>query len=80
MKKENVKPEYIYEIVGQYLKNVEGINEIVIKDSILKSVNEDKITVRIKNMINIQKHQKFFLLLLMAIYIVLHTAPLMVSI
>ena len=60
MKKENVKPEFIYEIVGKYLKNVEGINEIVIKDSILKSVNEDKITARVKNMINIQKTPEIF--------------------
>ena len=60
LKREGVESQTIYSIIDQYLTNVEGIDRIVIKDSILVSNKEDKITLRLKNMINKHKTPEVF--------------------
>ena len=60
LKKEDIEPDAIYNIVRQYLKNVEGIEDIVIKDSILQNDSKDKIALRLKNMINIEQTPEIF--------------------
>ena len=52
LKKANIELDQIYNIVEKYLSNVEGIDGVAIKDKIMASFEEDKITQRIKNMIN----------------------------
>ena len=60
MKTENISADTVYNIVSQYLLNVEGIEKMIIKDSILASNSSDKITKRLKNMINIHKTPEIF--------------------
>ena len=60
MKTENISTDIVYKTVSQYLLNVEGIEKVIIKDSILASNSNDKITLRLKNMINIQKTPEIF--------------------
>ena len=49
---ELIKPENIYQIVDKYLTSVVGIEKVVMKDSILAIEDDDKITRRLKNMID----------------------------
>ena len=58
--KAGVDPSLIYEIVDQYLTNVEGINKVVFKDSIMLDNSKDKVKLRLKNMINSDKTPEFF--------------------
>ena len=60
MKTENISVDTVYNIVSQYLLNVEGIEKMIIKDSILASNSSDKMTKRLKNMINIHKTPEIF--------------------
>ena len=60
LKKANLRPDHIYEIVKKYLTNVVGVERVVIKDDILKSKDKDKITLRLKNMIHIEKTPEIF--------------------
>jgi len=63
LKKSNVKFSDIFEIIEKYLMRVEGIEKVLLKDSILKSNKEDKITVRLKNMLHNHKSADIFPLL-----------------
>jgi len=60
LKKTGLKPEAIYNIVEQYLTVVDGIEKMVIKDNILNSSSNDKITRRLKNMIHPRKTPEIF--------------------
>ena len=60
IKKANIEVDQIYNIVERYLTDVEGIDGVAIKDKILKSSKEDKLTQRIKNMINEEKTPEIF--------------------
>ena len=60
IKKANIEVEQIYNIVERYLTDVEGIDGVAIKDKILNSSKEDKLTQRIKNMINEEKTPEIF--------------------
>ena len=52
LKEEDVEPREIYDIVSKYLKNVDGIDGVVIKEDILSRSNSDNLTKRLKNMIH----------------------------
>ena len=52
MKKANVKPRNIFEIVEKYLPKVEGIESVVFKEDIINSKSEDKIVKRLQNMVH----------------------------
>ena len=56
----DIDPEIIYDMVGKYLSEVDGIDRVVIKDKILKSSDNDKITRRLKNMLHIHKSPEIF--------------------
>ena len=60
LKKANLRPDHIYEIVKKYLTNVDGVDRVAIKDDILKSKDKDKTTLRLKNMIHIEKTPEIF--------------------
>ena len=53
MKKINISNEQVFDIIEKYLTNVEGIEGVVIKERVLESNKVDKITNRLKNMINL---------------------------
>ena len=52
VKKANVKPRNIFEIVEKYLPKVEGIESVVFKEDIINSKSEDKIVKRLQNMVH----------------------------
>ena len=52
IKKANIKLDQIYDIVEKYLPEVEGIDGVAIKERIISSSKNDKLTRRMKNMIN----------------------------
>ena len=60
LKKANLKPERIYEIVEKYLTNVDGVEKVIIKDDVLNSTQQDKMTLRIKKMIHPEKSPEIF--------------------
>ena len=60
LKKANLEPKHIYEIVEKYLTSVDGIEKVIIKDDVLNSTQQDKITVRIQKMIHPEKSPEFF--------------------
>ena len=60
MKKEDINPDIVYSIVNQYITNVEGIDKIAIKDSILNDKSDNKINIRLKNMIHPHKTPEIF--------------------
>ena len=60
MKKANINPKKIYNVVDKYLPKVEGIERIIYKEDILKSTASDKITTRLKHMIHSHKTPEIF--------------------
>ena len=52
LKKKNINHREIYEITEKYLKDVDGINSVIIKEDVLKSEENDDLTIRLKNMIH----------------------------
>lgn len=60
LKKIEVMPQDVFKIVDKYLLNVEGIGKVIRKESILKSEDKDKITIRLKNMIHPFKSPDIF--------------------
>ena len=60
MKKEDINPDIVYSIVNQYITSVEGIDKIAIKDSILNDKSDNKINIRLKNMIHPHKTPEIF--------------------
>ena len=52
LKKKNINHRKIYEITEKYLKDVDGINSVIIKEDVLKSEKNDDLTIRLKNMIH----------------------------
>ena len=53
----------VFKIIEKYLTRVDGIDMVLSKDSILKSNKEDKITMRLKNMLHPYKSADIFPLL-----------------
>ena len=60
LKKSNVEFADIYGIIEKYLLRVEGIEQIISKNSILQSNAQDKITKRLKNMLHTHKSADIF--------------------
>ena len=60
LKKANISPKKIYNVVNKYLTKVEGIEKTIYKDDIISSTDRDKITVRLKNMIHPHKTPEIF--------------------
>ena len=60
LKKANIELDQIYNIVEKYLSDVEGIDGVAIKDKIMASSEKDKMTQRIKNMINKEHTPEIF--------------------
>jgi len=52
LKKANIDPRVIYDIVQNYLPKVEGIERMIYKEDIITSSATDKITHRLQNMIH----------------------------
>ena len=60
IKKLGVDPQIIYDMVAKYLTEVEGIDRVIIKEQILNSSDNDRITKRLKNMIHNHKSPEIF--------------------
>ena len=52
IKKANVSPQKIYDIIEGYLTKVDGIEKMIIKEEIINTKDADSVTRRLKNMIH----------------------------
>ena len=60
LKKADIDPRVIYDIVQNYLPKVEGIERMIYKEDIINSAATDKITHRLQNMIHPHKTPEIF--------------------
>ena len=60
IKKANISTDSIYKVVKKYLTNVEGIDDVIIKENVLDSEETDKLTLRLKNMIHAENSPEIF--------------------
>ena len=60
LKKADIDPRVIYDIVQNYLPKVEGIERMIYKEDIITSSATDKITNRLQNMIHPYKTPEIF--------------------
>ena len=60
LKKADIDPRVIYDIVQNYLPKVEGIERMIYKEDIIASTATDKITHRLQNMIHPHKTPEIF--------------------
>ena len=60
LKKMDINPRAIYDVVQKLLPKVEGIERMVYKEDIIASLETDKITLRLKHMIHAYKTPEIF--------------------
>jgi hypothetical protein len=60
LKKADIDPRVIYNIVQNYLPKVEGIERMIYKEDIINSAATDKITHRLQNMIHPHETPEIF--------------------